>query len=434
MVLEAKRNRLTIPPGVPVVSASQIQKAELCFRKWAFESIWGMREPQGRGAAHGDRVHAIHEGYLREGTAPDPNESWQWDKTPPGQTAKTFYPGRVALSMMPAGIYPAPRTGEVEYHFVFKREPLIWYQGLVDWHAYDRASRFLRVIDHKTSVDPQKYGLVTEAPDPEDDNPRGQLRADTQGVIYAQAMLDHYTMLELDAPPEHVEIVWNYGKADGAKKHAYTAHAEFDNVNEIYTRFEKGVHPIARELHRLKQLRADPLTLTPNPNACRMYNTLCPHFEQCDLSTTERLGALIMGKSLLNDLLAEAPGQPNPGAVAAAAPPTPPAPTAGDAVNPPESAGAQPTAPVIPIGAAPAPAPTLPVAPAGPPGPAAPTPPIAPVAAAPPAPAPAFTAPRPAPAPPALSSLAIPRPTAPAGVWDLVAKEVAQQIVASMKG
>ncbi len=407
-----KRNKLTIPPGVTVVSASQIQKAELCFRKWAFESIWGMREPQGRGAAFGDRVHVIHEGYLREGTAPDPDESWQWDKTPPGQTVKTFYPGRVALSMMPAGIYPAPRTGEVELHFVFKREPSIWYQGLVDWHAYDRVTRRLRVIDHKTSVDPKKYGLTTEAPDPEDDNPRGQLRADTQGVIYAQALLDHYTMLELDAPPERVELIWNYGKADGAKKHAYTAHAEFDDVNEIYARFEKDVHPIAREMHRLKQLRADPLTLTPSPNACRMYHQLCPHFDQCDLSTTERMGALIMSNSLLNDLLA---GTENQGAAPAAAPPKPPAPTAGDVVNPPEAAGAQPTAPVIPIGGASA----------GPPGPVgSPSAPVLPK----PAPIAASAAPA-----PAGSSMPTPLPKAPVAFWDLVAEKVARQLVASMK-
>jgi hypothetical protein len=385
-----------------------------------------MREPQGRGAALGDRVHAVHEGYLRDGAAPDPNESWQWDQTPPGQKAKTFYPGRIALSMMPAGIYPAPRTGEVEFQFLFKREPLIWYLGLVDWHAYDRATRRLRVMDHKTSADPQKYGLVTEAPDPEDDNPRGQLRADAQGVIYARAMIDRY--MGVDSTPEHVELIWNYGKNDAVKKHAYTAHAEFDNVGEIYARFENEVHPIAKEMHRLKVMRADPLTLTPNPNACRMYHTLCPHFEQCDLSTTERIGALIMGNALLTSLLADADGAANPEAAPAATPPTPPVPTVGDAVNPPEAAGAQPTVPTIPLGTAPVAA-------------TAPTPPVAPVAAA-PAPAP----PAPAPAPPA----ALTRPVAavaaepapapsviaaqvPGGFWELVAEKVAQQLVARMK-
>ncbi|MDP6423388.1 MAG: PD-(D/E)XK nuclease family protein, partial [Planctomycetota bacterium] len=153
------------------VSASQIQLASLCWRKWAFAYIRGLREPETRALALGTKVHAILEAYLRDGTVPDPNETWSF----PGET-RTFYPGKIALNMMPAGLFPAPGVGKVEHRFEWHNDGIIW-NGLVDWHAFNptappaefeelpgRADTgLIVVIDHKTSSDPVKWGKTASS-------------------------------------------------------------------------------------------------------------------------------------------------------------------------------------------------------------------------------------------------------------------------------
>ncbi len=461
------RPKLDIPDGVTCVSPSQMSVAMRCWRLWAFQYLLGLREPGGRGAAFGNRVHEVHEDYLEHGIAPDPLETWTFrghlvailDATPFAPAAaearllfntstaatldKQMFPGKVALAMMPQGIYPAPRSGIVEKHFVYKRTKEIWYQGLVDWHVYDRATRRLKVIDHKTSADPVKYGLVTDAPHEDDPAPRKQLRTDHQGLIYARAGLEEYLDPKGGEQPEGVDLYWNYGKSDGVRKHSYVAEAHFDNVGEVYARFENDVHPWAVEMHRLKQMNAEPLSLDPSPNNCRAFNRLCSHASACNLTTEDKLGALLMSTAPnANPLLAKI----LPGVTNAAATPAPlPAPAAGDVVSPPEAHGPVPA--VAAPTAAPTPAPLAPVPGQGAPVvstvagvlpvAAAPTPAPAPVAVAPtpaaaPAPAPIAAAAAVAPVvgPPAASDFVM--PCAPADFWDKVATKVAAALVAKV--
>ena len=360
------RPKLKIPEGVTVVSPSQINTAQQCWRKWAFQYIQGKRDPSGRGAAFGGVVHERHEAYLGSGVVPTREETWTFrdhivtasDATrilrtiSDSQLDKPMYPGRVMLNMMPKDIYPAPKSGYVEKHFVYKRTPVIWYQGLIDWHSYDRATRRLKIIDHKTSSNPQRYGLRTEAPEPDDDIQHGQLRADKQAVIYARAGLNMYQ--DSNGGPEAVDLYWNYGKSDGVTKHSYVAEAHYDNVGEVYARFENDVHPWAVEIHRLKMMGADPLTLDPNPSSCWLYNQECMHARACNLSTEQKMGALMTGNSLVQDLLsgnkaaAPLPGQGAP--VASILPP----PVPGDLISPPEAAGPVATAPPATVPVVPA--------------------------------------------------------------------------------
>ncbi len=419
------RPKLKIPEGVTVVSSSQIGTAIDCWRKWGFAAILGQRDPSGRGAAFGGVVHERHEDYLEHGTVPKREETWTFRqyleyegassdrkryeaahavlaKTSKAQLDKPMYPGKVALNMMPQGIYPAPGTGEVEKHFILYRDEHIWYQGLMDWHVYDAPSRRLKVIDHKTSSGPRKYGLTDET-----------MPGNKQVVIYARAGLDMYP----DA--EHIDMYWSYGKSDGVAKHSYVAEAHFDNVGEVHARFENDVHPWAVEIHRLKTMGADPLSLDPNPNSCWLYNQECSHARECNLTSADKIGALMTdGNSLLQGLLAGA----NAGATPAAAVPPPPAPA--DVVSPPEAGGPVATAPALP----------LPVAkPAATPKAPAPLPPQAAAAAA---PAPAVP-----PAPPAVpSAAAAPSPVAttqpvleiPENFWNAVAQGVVDRIVEAL--
>ncbi len=455
------RPKLNIPPGVTVVSPSQISTAEECWRKWGFAYIQGKREPGGRGAAFGGVVHERHEAYLEHGTVPDRAETWTFRayleaearqgvyhgrsgqalqaqaviaNTSDAQLDKQMFPGKVALNMMPQGIYPAPGTGEVEKHFVYKRTPKIWYQGMIDWHVYDAPSRRLKVIDHKTSSDPGKYGLTDET-----------MRTNKQVLIYARALLEEH-----ECKVTAIGLYWSYGKSDGVAKHSYVAEAHFDYVGEVYARFENDVHPWAVEIHRLKTMGADPLSLDPNPNSCWLYNQECSHARECNLTSADKIGALMSnatsGNSLLQGLLAgananaaastpTAPGTPsNP-----AAPPLPPPPAPGDVVSPPEAAGPVATAPALPLpvakpaAAPPASAPLPPVAgasaaihavpPTPPVSPPTPQPAVPPVASAPPvAPAPVATA-----APQAQPVLEIPE-----NFWNVVAQGVINKIVEAL--
>ena len=68
--------KLEIPDDVTCVSASQMSTAKRCWRLWAFTYIKGMREPGGRGAAFGNRVHEVHEDYLNGISVPDLAETW----------------------------------------------------------------------------------------------------------------------------------------------------------------------------------------------------------------------------------------------------------------------------------------------------------------------------------------------------------------------
>lgn len=395
------RPKLKIPPGVTCVSPSQMSVAKACWRKWGFTYILGQREPGGRGAALGGVVHLRHEDYLNGIAVPDPHETWTFRAhltaelhsgdvkrvaeaedmlrtTSANSLDKTFYPGKVTLNMMPQGVYPAPGEGLVEHHFVYKRTPSIWYQGLIDWHAYDPKTKRLKVMDHKTSSDPKRYGQTDET-----------LGDDHQALIYARAMVEEYAF-----EPDVVELLWNYGKSDGVAKHSYVARVEFDNIGNIYAKFENEVHPWAEEMHRLKQMGADPLSLDPNPNSCRMYHQLCSHYNECKLTTEDQIGALMTTtESLAAKLIGGANAAATPGVPNAAPTPAP------AAAAPAPAPTAAPTPGPAPAAAAPAPASTAAAAPTPTPAPAP-----APAAAAAPTPAPApapaaAAAPQPAPAP-----------------------------------
>jgi hypothetical protein len=341
------------------VSASQVQLASLCWRKWAFAYVYGLREPETWQLALGTLVHAMLQAYLRNGTVPDPNVTW----THPG-SPRTFYPGKIALNMMPVGVFPAPGTGHVEHKFEFNDGEGVVWNGLLDWHL---AHNFeITVIDHKTSSDPAQWGKLGDG-DPSDD--ARALHIDPQAIIYARAMIDKYGDLTVRAH-------WNYGSTKHVASASRVATTRYtpEQAREL---FETRVQPVGREIRRLRLMNADPLSLEPNPDACNAYHKECPHVKTCNLTTAQRIGNIIMGNSLVDNLIAAAQ---NVGATPApAAPPAPPV-APGVSVNPPEAVPGQeaPVVSTVPgvLPAAPTP-PQPPVAPPQPPG-APPPPPVAP--------------------------------------------------------
>lgn len=396
------------------VSPSQIQLYRLCARKWAFAYVLGLREPETRQLALGSHVHSILEAYLLGEAVPDPNETWAFGAhlraeivngsgsetaeavlavTSARDLSATYYPGKIALNMMPEGLFPAPGIGHVEYDFEFVDRGVVW-NGLLDWHTFNETAPtppefagvpgaaergLIVVIDHKTSSDPAKWGKLGVGDEAEPDFEERDLSTDAQAIIYARAMLDRYG-------PANVELHWNYGCTDAKPAKSRVATARMV-PGEVYARFENDIVPLGQVMRKHRLAETNPLSLAPSPDACFAFHKHCPHAKACNLTTSERLGNIIMGNPLIDGLLAQAGATP--------AAPTMPAPVAGAAVNPPEAAQA-PTPPTPPVAAAAA-APTPPAA--------APTTPKAPKAPKMPAPK-AAPAPKTAtaPAPPAASS------------------------------
>lgn len=292
------------------VSPSQVETAILCMRRWAFAHICHRWEDASRGTALGLRVHEIHENYLRDGVVPDPGETWIWKNDP---KKKTFYPGRIALSMMPRGVYPAPRTGEVELSFTLEIGGVIW-TGKIDWHRVESPFSII-IIDHKTSANPLEWAKTSD-----------KLPTEPQALIYARALCEYYG--HQDAM---VTAHWNYGSNDASKKKALvsTAHFEPDETRE---RFERLILPIGRELVRLRRIKADPLTLPFNSDACFAFHKLCRFVDDCKLTNQERLGSIIMGNPLIDSLLEEAGAESAEPTESTAMPPK----NEDDIVNPPD--------------------------------------------------------------------------------------------------
>ena len=289
------------------VSPSQIQLASLCWRKWAFAYILGLRESETWQLALGTFVHSLLEAYLDDGTVPDPNQTWTHEGTP-----RTFYPGKIALNMMPAGIFPAPGIGHVEHRFEYDDGRGILWNGLLDWHTFNPdapAAEFesvagheerglIVVIDHKTSSDPRRWGKLGDDDSDDDEYEERQLHNDVQAIVYARAMLDKYG-------PANVVAHWNYGSTKGVASHSRVATTRYV-PGEVYALFENRVRPVATEIRRLRLLNADPLSLDPNPDACSAYHKQCPHVDTCNLTTAQRIGNIVMGNPLVDSLIQQA--------------------------------------------------------------------------------------------------------------------------------
>ena len=302
------------------ISASQIDQFRTCPRKWAWQYLTKYERAPSASTEFGKRVHAILEAYLKEGTPPDIAETFTFEDRP------TRYPGKTALQMINRYL-PKPGTAKVEGGFTWQAPSGINYTGIIDVHWYDPGAQVAHIVDHKTSIDPEKYGKTIET-----------LKVDPQFILYARVALAKY----LGAAG--VAGVWNYGSTKAVAKHARPI-AVTMYAGEVMRAFEKYVEPYAAVILKLRESKPSPLTLTPNADACELYGG-CDFKHNCNLTPAERIAGIIMSGSqgsLMDEMIAAAGVSPNP-----AATPIPqgvqPPPVPGDQVNPPESTGPVPTA------------------------------------------------------------------------------------------
>jgi hypothetical protein len=269
------------------LSATQIDNFKRCPRLWAWDKIARIPRTPHQATELGSRVHDILEAYYQRKGTPDPTETWRFKPD-----SKLFYPGQIAASMISDAI-PASAVDKLQAEMEFKTEINgIVYVGKIDvhWVEYcpDYRMNILHVVDHKTSSDPAQWGKK-----------ESDLENDTQRILYAKAGLELYPEVE------KVVFTLNYGSTKLQKSKNYTvSHSAL--AYEIRHDFETKIEPFARYMVEQKTAGTDPLKLDPNPSACGVFGG-CPHVDRCQLSTKQRIGALIMGdSSYVNDILARA--------------------------------------------------------------------------------------------------------------------------------
>lgn len=145
--LLATKGFATAGKPIKYMSPTHFSKYGMCPRRWYAHYIMGIKEPMGPAAALGSAVHEVIEQYLRGEIAELPeNEA-----------------GRIALSG--SDYWPdvnRVKAGRVliekELLIDSKSIPGLMYYGLADWIDLDEPE----VGDHKTSSDPDKWGLNAE--------------------------------------------------------------------------------------------------------------------------------------------------------------------------------------------------------------------------------------------------------------------------------
>lgn len=271
------------PPSSEVVlSASQIDTWLLCERKWAWSYIEKIKKSNVF-ATLGSEIHLILADWLEKGKSIDTKS----------EIGKIVLPGLKHL--------PAPGTPGLEIEKGFELQTAAAkYRGFKDMQFFDRALDIPVVADHKTTTD-FKWAKT------EDD-----LRTNTQAVIYAQDALKKYNAKE-------AELRWIYYRTRGAPgSHLVKLRVYGPQVSDEMAKIDETAKSIQQAYQEVKKAT----DLAPNPRACEAFGG-CVYMELCNLSTSERMKALMAQETLADKLKkrnAEKNAEKNENASAVAAP------------------------------------------------------------------------------------------------------------------
>jgi len=227
-------------------SATQLKRADLCIRAWAWEKICGFIEPPGAAAKFGQDVHSVLEGWLSQGRALNQYRP----------TGKVAFEG---LKWLPP---PGPEL-EVEREFKI-RIGKFHYRGFVDL-GFMNGDGVPWVIDHKTTRD-FMWALSVEA-----------LQNDIQALIYAKEAVDRYDT-------DRVHLRWVYYRTT----EPFTSRITETTMTrqDIDCRWPI-IDELAAETDKVRLTVLNPLELPPNANACAAFGG-CPHQHRCNLSPREK--------------------------------------------------------------------------------------------------------------------------------------------------
>ena len=265
------------------ISPSQVETAELCERKWAFEKIEGREKPPNKYADRGTAVHDVLELWQSEGIAVD----------------LTTDIGK----MVSAGLkfLPQPKSHKTEHPFLFRTSNAV-YHGYMDlrgqlWFPIQT------VWDHKSTTS------FTWMKTPE------VLRKDPQAVIYTKAVLEECKLegRELGKEIQRVELNWVYYLANPdtprsrkVQLHVMPPDAErlpvcppdvhkehfgIMYIDELEERFQE-IETLSKRLLNHYHDKPNPMELPYNASACSAYGG-CPFRNNpCKLTMSERIQSM----------------------------------------------------------------------------------------------------------------------------------------------
>tara|TARA_R110000824_G_scaffold393652_1_gene592936 strand:- start:12789 stop:14156 length:1368 start_codon:yes stop_codon:yes gene_type:complete len=226
-------------PITLLCSPSQANTAKQCLRLWGFRYLDKIRSPSTASQAKGTALHTVGENWLRDGTVPPDNDI-----------------GNRFMSGIPHLPKPSPDL-LVEHSFLFKDGDVHW-RGFID--CVDPTGDTLVVLDHKST----KSFYWSMKPH--------QLKTDTQGIIYAKAMMDEYGF-------DVIEARWVYYLMEGAP--ASRKVSVLLNKKQVDQQYEK-LKVLGEELLEIKKTKGSGLEIDvpfPNPG-CRMFGG-CEFGEIC---------------------------------------------------------------------------------------------------------------------------------------------------------
>ena len=239
------------PTGV-VLSPSQIEKWDLCKRRWALEYIGGIKPPPHPSAQLGTDVHTIL-------------EAWLMYSTPPNINTKA---GKIAAKMIVN--LPYPGTGVTERQFYLTTHNGISYTGKIDWSGIFH--EWFTVVDHKTT------GNLAYA------KSAAQLHSDLQALTYTLAGCLGFGI-------DEIQLLWNYGTTKDRDPIVQPSRTKI-RLPIAVEKFENIVEPYAAEIVYARQSRADPMSFPTTASACGAFGG-CPHQSICNLSEKEKLRGIM---------------------------------------------------------------------------------------------------------------------------------------------
>lgn len=224
------------------VSATSIRLFQNCQRRWYERYILGKKEESTVAMKRGNEVHRQLEEYLQKGTLPD--------DTVEGQIAVAglqYLPSPDPNHQVEQSLddYPVPNVA-------------IRFKGFIDLLSYENG--VLEVLDHKTTSN-FRYALSGE-----------QLKQDTQMVIYARHVLEHYDVDEITL----THVVYLTKPPYQSQKTSIVV-----SRDHIYQVFDE-IHEIVQDMVSAKEKQVG--EMEKNKSHCFSYGKRCPYFKECQIS------------------------------------------------------------------------------------------------------------------------------------------------------
>lgn len=238
-------------------SASQLQNyddedPDGCPRRWYFKSIAKIPEPQRAGAELGTQTHLVLERHFGAGV----------------EIPTKTKPGKIAAS----GLHLLPDPGAYKFQVEKKFRLRLFgveFVGLIDMCWFDEHAS-LHVLDHKTSKNPEQYGLSSE-----------DLLTNIQAILYAKASIAEFKLDEVD-------LHWIYYATQGKRR-------AFESSARLVTRdVDNGLVKVERLVEKMNRDRTckQANDVTPNFGACGAYGGC--HYGKigvCERSPMQRLAS-----------------------------------------------------------------------------------------------------------------------------------------------